>query len=118
MATPIPESPKLDVTVRVGCNLVYQVSGTAMLLLNLQRETAPGKTQPLRGSASGSARDLLGNVQTLKFRPAGDGGTQDLIAEFSITHLEFLRFDVEVRPEGAARPLAVQFQQQFFNADR
>lgn len=36
MATPNPESPVLDVTVRVGCSLVYEVTGSAMLLLNLQ----------------------------------------------------------------------------------
>jgi transglutaminase-like putative cysteine protease len=36
MATPITEPPKLDVTVRVGCSLVYEVTGSAMLLLNLQ----------------------------------------------------------------------------------
>jgi transglutaminase-like putative cysteine protease len=28
--------PKLDVTVRVGCNLTYEVTGSAMLLLNLR----------------------------------------------------------------------------------
>ncbi len=31
MANP-PPSPKLDITVRVGCSLVYEVSGSAMLL--------------------------------------------------------------------------------------
>ena len=36
MATPTTESPKLDVTVRVGCSLVYEVTGSAMLLLNLR----------------------------------------------------------------------------------
>ena len=36
MATPTTESPKLDITVRVGCSLTYEVQGSAMLLLNLQ----------------------------------------------------------------------------------
>jgi transglutaminase-like putative cysteine protease len=36
MATPTTESPKLDITVRVGCSLAYEVKGSAMLLLNLQ----------------------------------------------------------------------------------
>jgi len=36
MATPTTESPKLDITVRVGCSLTYEVKGSAMLLLNLQ----------------------------------------------------------------------------------
>src|SRR6185369_11032716 len=36
MATLSPDSPELDVTVRVGCSLVYEATGTAMLLLNLR----------------------------------------------------------------------------------
>lgn len=35
MANPIP-SPKFDITARVGCSLTYEVTGSAMLLLNLQ----------------------------------------------------------------------------------
>lgn len=31
-----PAAPPLDITVRIGCSLAYQVSGTASLLLNLQ----------------------------------------------------------------------------------
>ena len=36
MAIPAPESPKLNVTVRVGCSLGYEVKGPATLLLNLR----------------------------------------------------------------------------------
>jgi transglutaminase-like putative cysteine protease len=36
MATPITDSPKFDVTVRVGCSLAYEVTGSALLLLNLR----------------------------------------------------------------------------------
>lgn len=36
MAPPIPPSPPFDVTVRVGCSLAYEVTGSAMLLLNLR----------------------------------------------------------------------------------
>jgi len=36
MATTTTASPKFDVTVRVGCSLAYEVTGSAMLLLNLR----------------------------------------------------------------------------------
>ncbi|HEX2861638.1 MAG TPA: transglutaminase family protein [Lacunisphaera sp.] len=36
MADPITDAPKLDITVRVGCSLVYEVTGPALLLLNLR----------------------------------------------------------------------------------
>src|SRR3954463_12219687 len=32
-----------DVTLRVGCSLVYEVAGTASLLLNLQPRPDPGR---------------------------------------------------------------------------
>eukprot|EP01035_Chromulina_nebulosa_P013997 gene13997-18539_t len=37
MLSPPPlASPRFDLTVRVGCSLVYEVTGTASLLLNVQ----------------------------------------------------------------------------------
>jgi transglutaminase-like putative cysteine protease len=36
MANSTLNSPKFDITVRVGCSLAYEVSGSAMLLLNLK----------------------------------------------------------------------------------
>jgi len=36
MATPPTDSPKFDLTVRVGCSLAYEATGPAMLLLNLR----------------------------------------------------------------------------------
>ena len=51
MATPITDSPKFDVTMRVGCSLAYEVTGPAMLLLNLRptpnRNHAVGVGDPL-----------------------------------------------------------------------
>ena len=35
MPTPT-SSPRFDVTVRVGCSLAYEATGTAVLLLNLR----------------------------------------------------------------------------------
>lgn len=95
---------------------IQQGSQRGMLLLNLQREVA-GKATPLRGTATGTVRNLLGDTQTLTLRPAGADSTQDLIGEFGFSHLEYLIFDIEVRPEGATRPLQVKFQQQFFSDD-
>ena len=36
MSTPNPDSADFDVTVRIGCNLVYEVTGSATLLLNVK----------------------------------------------------------------------------------
>lgn len=36
MSTPPINDPRFDITARVGCSLAYEVTGTAMLLLNLR----------------------------------------------------------------------------------
>src|SRR5712671_964736 len=46
--------PRFDITVRVGCSLVYEVTGTASLLLNL-------KLRPDRNHAVLSEALALGN---------------------------------------------------------
>lgn len=95
---------------------IRQGAKRGMLLLNLQREVN-GQTVPLHGTATGTARNLLGDAQTLALRPAAANSTQDLIAEFEFSHLEFLIFDIDVQPEGTTHPIKVKFQQQFFGDD-
>jgi hypothetical protein len=36
--------PNFDITLRVGCSLVYEVTGTASLLLNLKLRPEPNHT--------------------------------------------------------------------------
>jgi transglutaminase-like putative cysteine protease len=55
MSVPFEQGqPDLDLTVRVGCSLVYEVSGTASLLLNL-------KLRPDRGHALVAEALTIGN---------------------------------------------------------
>ncbi len=42
MITPTLEPRPLDITLRVGCSLAYEVTGTAVLLLNLRPRPGPG----------------------------------------------------------------------------
>lgn len=97
---------------------IRQAANRGLLLVNVQHESAPGISAPLAARAEGSARTLLGEAQTLAFHalPGGDAAG-DLVAEFAFTPLETLRFDLQVRPQGAPRALPVQFQQQFFGDD-
>jgi hypothetical protein len=85
-----------------------------LLVLNAQKETAPGRTVPQPATASGTVRNLIGHVQPLKLRPIREGEVHYVIADAEALDGEYLVFDVQVLPEGAARPLAVQFKQQFY----
>lgn len=41
MSAPASAAPKYDLTIRVGCTLAYEVSGTAILLLDVQPQPDP-----------------------------------------------------------------------------
>ncbi|MGH8456956.1 MAG: DUF4426 domain-containing protein [Stenotrophobium sp.] len=87
----------------------------ALLIINTQRETTLGKTVAVTATASGSAADLMGNLQPLQLHASPQAGSGDLFAEFDTVNGEFLHFDLGVTPQGAAAPIAVKFQQQFYN---
>lgn len=66
--------------------------------------SARAKRRWLRDAASeaevrGGYRDLL-KYHPLTFRPVRETGAVYYLAEFPFTHLENLRFDIEVKPEG------------------
>jgi hypothetical protein len=57
----------------------------------------------------------MGDRQTLQLRPAGPAGSGDLLADFAMINGEYLRFDVDVLPQGGNTPIHVHFEQQFYN---
>ncbi|MBI2384066.1 MAG: DUF4426 domain-containing protein [Gammaproteobacteria bacterium] len=85
----------------------------ALLTLNAQRRGGD-RTASVPATAKGTARSLLGHVQTLELRPAREGETHYVLAEFEALDQEWLNFEVAVLPEGASRPLTVKFKQQFY----
>lgn len=89
--------------------------GRAILVLNAQREQAQGLPTPVPASGIGEARSLIGHVQRLLLKPAREGEVHYLIAEFEAVNQEILTLDLLVQPEGAQRPIRLQFQQQFYD---
>lgn len=91
---------------------ITRAANHGVLIINVQHESpAPGKPMPVAASASGSAASLMGDRQTLQLRPA-EG---DLIADFAMINGEYLRFDVDVLPQGSSTPIHIHFEQQFYN---
>ncbi|MGH8461703.1 MAG: DUF4426 domain-containing protein [Stenotrophobium sp.] len=87
-----------------------------VLIINVQRQDAmPGKSAPLPATATGKATSLMGDSQDLQLRSAPQSGTQDLLADFEMINSEYLRFDVDVLPQGSSTPIHVHFEQQFYN---
>ena len=86
----------------------------SLLVLNAQRETAPGKTTSLPATATGTVTSLIGHVQPLELRPAREGDVHYVLAQFEAVDQEILQFDLQIMPDGASKPIALKFQQQFY----
>jgi hypothetical protein len=105
-----------DLTPVVARQFDVQRSGRqALLVLNVQRDTGAALPEPVPATASGHVTSLLGHRQRLALRPHQEAGVHYVLATFETLTAEYLTLDLQVTPEGAEAPIAVKFQQQFFN---
>ncbi len=92
---------------------VTRTRNEILLVLNAQQKV-DGRYQPIPATATGSATTLLGHVQKLALRPLQEGDVHYVVASFQTLDGEFMTIDAQVLPEGASKPLAVKFRQQFY----
>ncbi len=93
---------------------VKRTRGEALLVLNAQRRDAEGRYQPVAATANGQARSLIGQVEKLRLRAVREADVHYLLAPFDVLDGEFLTLELSVTPEGAAAPIPLKFQQQFY----
>lgn len=86
----------------------------ALVNISVLQEQMGTHNQPVVAEVSGTATNLNAQLQKLHFRQAGEGGAVYYIAELGVSHLETLRFRIEVTPEGQTESHVVEFEQQFF----
>ncbi|RMH39874.1 MAG: DUF4426 domain-containing protein [Gammaproteobacteria bacterium] len=79
------------------------------------RKGKPGDDKPLRASVKGFARNLLSQVKSLDFREIEEKGAIYYIATFRFDNEERLKFELQVQPEGMSSPVAIKFENQFYN---
>lgn len=87
----------------------------ALLVLNVQRDEGAPLPSPVPATATGTVTSLLGHRQTLSLRPMQEGGVHYVIGRFETLTAEYLTLEISVLPDGAATPIPLKFQQQFFN---
>lgn len=63
-------------------------------------------------SLHGTAKNLLGNKQTLEFKEVIEGDSIYYLAQVKFTNEEILRFDIEIKQNNQLQKL--QFQQKFY----
>lgn len=101
-----------EVAQRFG---VRRSRNQALLVLNAQRDEGGPLPKPIPATATGYATTLLGHRQTLRLTPKREGDVHYVLATFETLNGEYITLDLQVTPEGHNNPIAVRWQQQFYN---
>jgi hypothetical protein len=88
--------------------------GRIMLMVTVQRKGIGLPPTAVPARIKGSARDLLGNVQTLEFREVRNAPLIDYLAEIRAKHQDTQTFELTIVPEDGAVGLDLRFSQQFY----
>ena len=93
---------------------ITRSASQAILVLNGQRPGDDGALQSIPLQAEGSIENLVGQAKAFAPRTVQEADTWYLIAPFRIADGEQLRFDLQVRAEGAQSTIPLRFQQAFY----
>ncbi len=72
----------------------------------------PGK--PVSATISGNASNLTGQLKNLEFREIKEDTAIYYIAELKVSDGEFLKFKLNITPEGEEGPARMEFSKRFF----
>ena len=87
-----------------------------LLMLNLQHRDVP--LQSVEHRTEGTIRNLIGQDRGDAPRRVQEREAIYTLVEYRYSHLETLRFDFSVLPQGETTPLRLQFSQQLFTPGR
>ncbi len=87
-----------------------------IVVLNLQHVATPLLSQSAQ--VSGRIRNLIGQERLEELRMIEEQDARYWIASFDFSHLETMRFEFSVDPEGSAPPFVLKFSQQFYTPGR
>ena len=70
--------------------------------------------KPVAATIAGNASNLTGQMKNLEFREIKEGTAIYYIAELKVSDGEFLKFKLNITPEGEEGPARLQFSKRFF----
>ena len=70
--------------------------------------------KPVAATIAGNASNLTGQLKTLEFREIKEDTAIYYIAELKVSDGEFLKFKINITPEGEEGPARLQFSKRFF----
>lgn len=86
----------------------------AMINLTVQKKGENDKTTPIKADIDATATNLTGQLRDIALRAVEDGEAIYYIGEFTVENEEVLNFHIDVKPEGAANRLNLEFREQFY----
>lgn len=87
-----------------------------VLMLNLQRQDTPLVSVDHR--TEGTIRNLIGQTRSERIRHVVEGDAIYTLIEYRYSHLETMRFDLDVFPADGSPPIKLSFNQQLFTPGR
>lgn len=69
---------------------------------------------PVAATVSGHAANLTGQLKKLEFREIRDSTAIYYLAELQVSDGEYLKFDLNITPEGEEGPARLRFNKRFF----
>lgn len=70
--------------------------------------------KPVAATVAGNASNLTGQMKNLEFREIKEGTAIYYLAELKVSDGEFLKFKINITPEGEEGPARLQFSKRFF----
>lgn len=95
---------------------VERSKARGLVIMNLQGDDGGFDSVPAK--VSGKIRNLIGQQRMEWLRSVQEQDAEYHIASFRFSHLETMRFEFEVWPDGAERPLTLKYNRQYYTPGR
>jgi hypothetical protein len=92
---------------------IERSANRVMLNVSLLRKEPDGRTTPIDGTVTATARNLNGQLKNLQVRRITEGVSVYFIGEVGISGTEILVFDIDVAPLDHPGKFSVQFKREF-----
>lgn len=92
---------------------IARSANRVMLNVSLLRRDADGRTTPVDGTVTATARNLNGQLKNLTMRRITEGASVYFIGDVGISGTEILVFDIEAAPAGATGRYSAQLKREF-----
>jgi hypothetical protein len=92
---------------------IARSANRVMLNVSLLRRDADGRTTPVDGTVTATARNLNGQLKNLTMRRITEGASVYFIGDVGISGTEILVFDIEAAPAGAPGRYSAQLKREF-----